>query len=814
MIALKQSELNLIDLNFSIKKGELVCIIGGIGTGKSSLLYSLLGEMKFKESMGRPKITVNGTMSLVTQKPWIVNDTVRNNITFGERFETGKYKEIIKYACLERDFELFTHGDQTMIGEKGATLSGGQKARISFARSLYSNSDILLLDDLLSAVDVHVGKFMMTETLMKFTHSKTRILVTHALYYLKYADKVLIMEEGKIVEQGSYETIRNCSRFKEMHANMMKDSKDKKPDTTVIMDGDSHRNMEDGEEDLNNEEMEDRIEVEIMREASIQTKKSKQASAIDLSKLEALRQRRSKMPSVKQVEIKESAQSGKRSRQGSRKEGEEVEVKKAAPTKTDELMMSEEVTSESVLKLYASYARYNLGFGYIAFVLFIQTLWMCSNSLSNLWLVEWTNFSDGTITDYSMDFWAFGYVIIGVVYGLLAFFRALLVGHSSPKMSLFIHESMISNLLFSPLTEFFDRVPLGRIFNRLSKDLSSVDLNVSNFFSNSSVFAFFLGSNIIVISVVTPIYVFWPVILVYLVICHFLRIYYSKPAKELTKIEGITKSPIVSCFTEILQGVATIRCYKKENMFMQNNCFKIDENKKPIMVRKAVEVWFTFRLMLCSFLINITSLVYVLFFLDPSFKNASNGALLLVCSLGFDEIMYFLFSNLGALETELISIERCESFMDLEPEGGYVNYLRNREELKQASRERRLMKPDGWPDKGRIDFIDFKCRYRKTLDLVLRGLNLTFTGGHKIGVVGRTGSGKSTIMMCLLRILEAADGKIMLDGKDISQLSLDDLRSKITIILQDPCLFAGTVREVLFKQHRILTPLENMETVS
>ncbi len=133
--------------------------------------------------------------------------------------------------------------------------------------------------------------------------------------------------------------------------------------------------------------------------------------------------------------------------------------------------------------------------------------------------------------------------------------------------------------------------------------------------------------------------------------------------------------------------------------------------------------------------------------------------------------------------------------MNLEPEHGYIQYLKNREELKSKSKERRLMK-GGWPDKGKIEFVDFKCRYRQNLDLVLRGLNVTFTGGHKIGVVGRTGSGKSTIMLCLLRILEADSGKIILDGRDISQLSLDDLRSKISIILQDPCLFAGTLREV------------------
>jgi ATP-binding cassette, subfamily C (CFTR/MRP), member 2 len=261
---------------------------------------------------------------------------------------------------------------------------------------------------------------------------------------------------------------------------------------------------------------------------------------------------------------------------------------------------------------------------------------MCGNSLSNLWLVKWTNYSDGTITDHSMKFWTFGYIIIGFLYGFFAFIRFLMIAYSSPKMSLKIHEAMISNLLFSSLNEFFDRVPLGRIFNRLSKDLSSVDLNVSSYFGNFTVFIFFLGSTIVVISVTAPIYVFWPVIGVYLIICFILRRYYARAAKELTSLEVISKSPIVSTFSEILQGAATIRCYKKETMFMNNNCIKIDENKKPIVARKAIEVWFTFRLMLCSFLIYVVTLTYILFYLEPSFDNASIGALLLVSTFGYD----------------------------------------------------------------------------------------------------------------------------------------------------------------------------------
>lgn len=222
------------------------------------------------------------------------------------------------------------------------------------------------------------------------------------------------------------------------------------------------------------------------------------------------------------------------------------------------------------------------------------------------------------------------------MYAFFAFVRFLMIAYSTPKMSLKIHESMISNLLFSPLNEFFDRVPLGRIFNRLSKDLSSVDLNVSSYFGTYTVFIFFLGSSIIVISVLAPIYVFWPVLIVYFILCFLLRKYYSKASKELTSLEVISKSPIVSCFTEILQGAATIRCYKKESMFMQNNCIKIDNNKKPILVKKAIEVWFTFRLMLCSFLVYFTALVYVLYYLEPTFENAAKGSLLIVSIYGYD----------------------------------------------------------------------------------------------------------------------------------------------------------------------------------
>lgn len=355
---------------------------------------------------------------------------------------------------------------------------------------------------------------------------------------------------------------------------------------------------------------------------------------------------------------------------------------------------------------------------------------------------------------------------------------------------------MFSNLLFSSLNEFFDRVPLGRILNRLSKDLNAVDSNFPSVAGNVLVFLFFLIGNVIIIVYCSTVWVLLP-ILIYVICCYYLKNYYMKSQRELVRLENISKSPIISCFTEILNGVATIRAYGKEDAFFRKNCLKINENKKPQTARKAVEVWFTLRLTFLSFIINIGSLSFVLF---KEIPIPARACLLLAMALAFDELTYYYIMNLSNFENELISFERCESFMHLNPEPGYVEYLKNRELLKIKNKERRQQGRSRfvglWPERGEVKFIDFWVKYRPNLDPVLRGLTVTFAAGEKVGVVGRTGSGKSTTTLALLRILEAFKGQILVDGKDIAKMSLDDLRSAISIILQDPCLFAGTLREV------------------
>ena len=227
-----------------------------------------------------------------------------------------------------------------------------------------------------------------------------------------------------------------------------------------------------------------------------------------------------------------------------------------------------------------------------------------------MWLSEWTG--DQYQINHSNSYYLSYYIFFGCMYGLFAFFRAIILAISSPKMSEIIHESMMSNLLFSPLNEFFDRVPLGRILNRLSKDINSVDATLAVLFSNVLVFLFFMIGNIIIMVKTATAWILIP-ITAYLIGINLLKGYYMKPNRELVRLEGITKSPVVSCFSEILNGVATIRAYGVENSFFVRNCTKVNENKKPTVAKKAAEVWFVIRLTGLSFIINVTALSIVLF---------------------------------------------------------------------------------------------------------------------------------------------------------------------------------------------------------
>ena len=205
----------LKNLNFEIKKGEFIIIIGEVGSGKSSLLQAILNNMlPTKENS---KIYINGSISYVRQIPWIQNDTVRNNILFFQKRDDTKYKKIIDITELKTDLENLSGGDLTEIGEKGVNLSGGQKARIALARALYSDKDIYFLDDPISALDANVGMKIMKNCIINYLKGKTRILVTHSLQYVPFADRIIYMKDGEIHWFGNYEEIKKEYFYKDFY---------------------------------------------------------------------------------------------------------------------------------------------------------------------------------------------------------------------------------------------------------------------------------------------------------------------------------------------------------------------------------------------------------------------------------------------------------------------------------------------------------------------------------------------------------------------------------------------------------------------
>ena len=213
----------LKDINLQIKRGELVTLIGTYGSGKTSLANCILGEMRRD---GRPRIKANGTIAYASQVAWIMNDTIRNNILFGRQYNPKRYSDAIKFASLEPDLNLFTNGDLEIIGKRGSTLSGGQKARVSLARALYADADIYILDDILSAVDAHVGAFIFSMTINKYLKDKTVLLITHSLYFVAHADRVILFEDGQIKSSGSYEEAKDSPLLKKIEASQLRTTKD------------------------------------------------------------------------------------------------------------------------------------------------------------------------------------------------------------------------------------------------------------------------------------------------------------------------------------------------------------------------------------------------------------------------------------------------------------------------------------------------------------------------------------------------------------------------------------------------------------
>ncbi|XP_040579194.1 LOW QUALITY PROTEIN: multidrug resistance-associated protein 1 [Lepeophtheirus salmonis] len=738
----------LEDIDLDIEKGSLVAIVGQVGSGKSSLLSGILGEMEIV----RGSINVDGQTIYAPQQPWLQNETLRNNILFGKRFNKKLYRRVIDACALSPDLDMLPAGDLTEIGERGINLSGGQKARVSLARCTYNNGDIYILDDPLSAVDVHVGRHLFENVISSQTgllKNKTRIFVTHGAIFLPQTDKIIVMKNGVISESGTYRELieKENGEFAQFLINYLVDEKE----NIIKNDQDLKTIIKDLESTFGgSEELDKRLEA---------AQSDKSTALTDL------------IQGTKYLDENTSDQcSSIASRKG------EDDLDEVVSNDLNERLIEEEKIESGGIKLNI-YLNYFKRTGLLAsfFGILFYFSYQGFSLGANLWLSKWSTdraaINSTSIRNHYLEI----YAILGFFQSIFTMFGSVTIAIGTLNASMKIHGKLLENVLRAPLS-FFDTNPLGRILNRFSKDIDVADTTLPFNIRMMIAQSFNVLGTIVIICIALP---WFFVIILPAVICYALiQKFYISCARQVKRIESISRSPIYSHFAETLTGIPTIRAFGMVHHFIDENVNKIDFNAKCYFPTVISSRWLAVRL---ETLGNILVIFVALFSItsrgttDPGMVGLS-----LSYALSVTTILNMLITVSTDVETNMVSVERIKEYENIPQEAPY--------DLPNSD------PPPNWPEHGVIKFDNYKTRYRKGLDLVLKGINCTIQKGEKIGIVGRTGAGKSSLTLALFRIIEPSEGSIYIDGENIRFLGLGKLRSRITIIPQDPILFSGSLR--------------------
>ncbi|PVU97818.1 hypothetical protein BB559_001883 [Furculomyces boomerangus] len=767
------------DINFKSYYGELVGIVGRVGSGKSSMVSAMLGDMKKLSGT----VKVKGRVAYVPQQPWIINSTFRENILFGQPYNEKFYKKVIKACELEKDIEMLKGGDNAEIGEKGINISGGQRACISLARAVYSKADVYLLDDPLSAVDAHVGRNLMKNVIgpTGLLKHKCRILVTHAVHYLPILDNIYVVDNGRVVEHGTQKKLtsnRNGVLFQILGKNANNEFE-------VSDVGDKFDEYESEEDSL--------IDNRTITNSS--------TSTINTA-LELLNNNTPEIQNRLSVEIFEIQKykkgykdSGNESQDSNANEYEEV--KKPLLKKDSEegklICIEKSQTGRVKLSIFMAYFKATSLSGMLTciFLLFMSQL---LSVMANLWLKNWSSQSVKRKQIHSTTY----YILI---YGIFGLARA--IASSAQNLTIWVvvaiqaakktHSALFQNVMHLPMS-FFDTTPLGRVLNRFSKDQETIDSSLPKSFDMWAQSIFAVIAALVVISM--NFYMFIIAVIPMAISYWFIYEYYITSSRELMRLESTTRSPIYAHFQETLYGVSTIRSYNHTERFINQNSNLIVTNTRAKFPYLSLSRWLGLRLeVIGGFIIFFASLFAVLtVYIDSkktngSFISPSTVGMAVSYSLTITHSLNMSIHQTAELENNIVSIERNKEYSELPTEAP--------EHIPENK------PPSDWPEKGEISFRQYSTRYREGLDLVLKNIDLTIPPGSKVGVVGKTGAGKSSLSLALFRIIEAAEGSIVIDGIDISKIGLADLRSNLIIAPQDPILFEETLRYNLdpFEKH-------------
>ncbi|PHT93257.1 ABC transporter C family member 2 [Capsicum annuum] len=720
----KAEKPTLSNINLDIPIGSLVAIVGGTGEGKTSLISAMLGELpSFSDSV----VVIRGTVAYVPQVSWIFNATVRENILFGSAIDAARYNRAIDVTALRHDLELLPGGDLTEIGERGVNISGGQKQRVSMARAVYSNSDVCIFDDPLSALDADVGRQVFERCIREELKGKTRVLVTNQLHFLSQVDKIILVHDGMVKEEGTFEYLSNNGvLFQKLMENA----------------GKMEEYTEEKENDGND---------------------------------------KSSKPVVNGEANGVAKEVGK-----DKKEGKSVLIKQEE--------RETGVVSWNVLMRYKN----ALGGSWVVIILFVCYFLIEALRVgSSTWLSFWTDQSSST--RYSAGFYNLIYSLLSLGQVMVTLMNSFWLITSSLYAAKRLHDAMLGSILRAPMV-FFHTNPLGRIINRFAKDLGDIDRNVAPFVSMFLGQVFQLISTFVLIGIVSTMSL-WA-IMPLLVLFYGAYLYYQSTAREVKRLDSISRSPVYAQFGEALNGLATIRAYKAYDRMANINGKSVDNNIRFTLVNMSGNRWLAIRL---------ETVGGVMIWLTATFAVVQNGraenqqafastmGLLLSYALNITSLLTAVLRLASLAENSLNAVERVGTYIELPSEGPSII---------EGSRP-----PPGWPSAGSIRFENVVLRYRPELPPVLHGISFTISPSDKVGVVGRTGAGKSSMFNALFRLVEPERGRILIDDCDVSKFGLTDLRKVLGIIPQAPVLFSGTVRFNLdpFNEHNDADLWESLE---
>ncbi|KAK2630067.1 hypothetical protein QTJ16_000887 [Diplocarpon rosae] len=748
----------LEDINFTACKGELTSIVGRVGAGKSSLLQAILGDLwKVKGD-----VVVHGQTAYVAQQAWVMNASVKENICFGHKWDPTFYDKCVKSCALTEDFAQLPDGDETEVGERGISLSGGQKARLTLARAVYARADVYLLDDCLSAVDQHVGRHLIENVLGPngLLKGKTRVLATNSIPVLLESDYICLIREGKIVERG---TNNQVIAMKGEIASLIKTNSNQdmsagesgttSSDSSTIIDTDQP--LEDEKEDEIEEAQERLTQLQPIRpDGPVMKKRQGSMATLRRASTASFKGLRGKLPREEE--------------EGPR--GKNKEFLEQGKVKWDVYM---EYAKTSNLSAVAIYGLMLIG-GQTAQI------------GGNVWLKRWADMNGARGSNPDVGKYIGVYFAFGIGGALLVVIQTLILWiFCSIEASRKLHERMAFAIFRSPMS-FFETTPAGRILNRFSSDIYRVDEVLARTFNmlfvNSARAIFTLA----VISTSTPaaVAVIVPLAGVY----YWVQRYYLRTSRELKRLDSVSRSPIYAHFQESLGGVTTIRAYRQEERFAQENEWRVDANLRAYFPSINANRWLAVRLeFLGSIIILSAAGLAVLSVATGSTLSAGLVGLAMSYALQITQSLNWIVRQTVEVETNIVSVERVLEYARLKPEAPEVLH--------------RHRPPISWPASGAVNFKNYSTRYRDGLDLVLKNVNLDIKPHEKIGVVGRTGAGKSSLTLALFRIIEPSEGNISIDALNTSTIGLLDLRRRLAIIPQDAALFEGTIRDNLDPGH-------------